>query len=54
MIYEFAKKHFIIDQNDDFKLSDLYDKELVEQIEDDLYDGLDDVFARTATLLARN
>ena len=29
------------DSNDDFNLSDLDDKELVEQIQDDLYDGMD-------------
>ena len=29
-------------EEDDFDLNDLDDKELVEQIQDDLYDGLDD------------
>ena len=29
-------------EEDDFDLNDLDDKELVEQIQDDLYDGLDE------------
>ena len=39
---------------DDFDLNDLDDKELVEQIQDDLYDGLDaEVTEGTNILLAR-
>ena len=39
---------------DDFDLNDLDDKELVEQIQDDLYDGLDaEVTEGTEILLAR-
>ena len=39
---------------DDFDLNDLDDKELVEQIQDDLYDGLDaEVTEGTEILLSR-
>ena len=31
----------MMSEEDDFDLNDLDDKELVEQIQDDLYDGLD-------------
>jgi len=41
-------------EEDDFDLNDLDDKELVEQIQDDLYDGLDEeVTEGTEILLAR-
>ena len=40
-------------EEDDFDLNDLDDKELVEQIQDDLYDGLDEeVTEGTEILLA--
>ncbi len=40
--------------NEDFNLNDLDDKELVEQIQDDLYDGLDEeVFEGVQILLGR-
>jgi hypothetical protein len=42
-------------QDDDFELSDLDDKELVEKTQDDLYDALnDEVFKGVETLLTRN
>jgi len=41
-------------EEDDFDLNDLDDKELVEQIQDDLYDGLDaEVTEGTEILLSR-
>ena len=44
----------MMSEEDDFDLNDLDDKELVEQIQDDLYDGLDaEVTEGTEILLAR-
>jgi 5-methyltetrahydrofolate--homocysteine methyltransferase len=44
----------MMSEEDDFDLNDLDDKELVEQIQDDLYDGLDDeVTEGTKILLDR-
>ncbi|MEM7359174.1 MAG: corrinoid protein [Pseudomonadota bacterium] len=39
------------DDQDDFDLNDLDDKELVEQIQDDLYDGLDEEVAEGVEIL---
>ena len=41
VLYYFLPKAKIMSEEDDFDLNDLDDKELVEQIQDDLYDGLD-------------
>ena len=39
------------DDTEDFELSDLDDKELVEQIQDDLYDGLDEEVSKGVGIL---
>ena len=54
MIQEAAAEIWVEEQDDDFVLSELDDTELVEQMHDDLYDGLkDEIIEGTQLLLSR-
>ena len=54
MIQEAAAEIWVEEQDDDFVLSELDDTELVEQMHDDLYDGLkDEIIEGTELLLSR-
>ena len=54
MIQEAAAEIWVEEQDEDFVLSELDDTELVEQMHDDLYDGLkDEIIEGTQLLLSR-
>ena len=54
MNQEAAAEIWVEEQDDDFVLSELDDTELVEQMHDDLYDGLkDEIIEGTELLLSR-
>jgi methanogenic corrinoid protein MtbC1 len=54
MNQEAAAEIWVEEQDDDFVLSELDDTELVEQMHDDLYDGLkDEIIEGTQLLLSR-